>query len=309
MSGGLIGQAGEVTRHAGRLTWQVVIATALALSAATYGIGVVGLWRRAGRGRGVTWLNVVSFYAGLGTLVIALLSPLVALSDVLFSAHMGQHELLMLVAAPLLVMGKPWLTAAWAVPARWRSVPFGVVRATPLRHGWRAITAPVTILVLHALALWIWHIPGLFEGALKNESVHAFQHLCFFVTAALFWWALVRGRYGRAGYGAAALFVFMTAMHSGILGALITVAGRLWYPLYAGRSRSVGVDPLADQQLAGLIMWIPAGVLLTVLALGLFAAWLGEAERRDASHPRWPTPASDRVDQQTATAAEHASGR
>jgi putative membrane protein len=90
------------------------------------------------------------------------------------------------------------------------------------------------------------------------------------------------------------LFVFITALHSGILGALITFAGQLWYPIYEARARAAGVDPLRDQQLAGLLMWIPAGVLLMVVGLALFAAWLGEAERRaragDAALARGPIP-------------------
>ncbi|HEY8923786.1 MAG TPA: cytochrome c oxidase assembly protein [Polyangia bacterium] len=260
--------------------WDIAIVLVLAASVAMYTTGLARLWRRAGRGRGVGMLNVGAFAGGIGALIVALLSPIDALSDVLFSAHMGQHELLMLVAAPLLVVGKPWLTGAWSLPERLRVRALARLQRPPVRRSWRAVSAPVTILVLHALALWIWHLPVLFEAAMRDERVHAFQHLGFFVTAALFWWALVRGRYGRGGYGAAALFVFLTAMHSGILGALITVAGRLVYPIYGPRSRAAGVDPLADQQLAGLLMWIPAGVLLAALALALFAAWLGEVERR-----------------------------
>ncbi len=215
-----------------------------------------------------------------GAIAVALLSRLDALADVLFSAHMGQHEILMLVAAPLLVMGKPWLTAAWALPERRRASLLAVSKRRTVRGPFRVLTGPLTILILHAVALWIWHVPGLFEHALRNENVHAFQHFCFFATAALFWWTLVNGRYGRAGYGAAVVFVFLTGLHSGVLGALITVAGRLWYPLHGARSAAAGVDPLRDQQLAGLLMWIPAGVLLMVLGLALLAAWLGEAERR-----------------------------
>jgi putative membrane protein len=260
--------------------WDIAIVLALAASVAMYATGLARLWQRAGRGRGVGMMNVGAFAGGIGALVVALLSPIDALSDVLFSAHMGQHELLMLVAAPLLVVGKPWLTGAWSLPERLRVRALARLQRPPVRRSWRAVSAPVTILVLHALALWIWHLPVLFEGAMRDERVHAFQHLGFFTTAALFWWALVRGRYGKGGYGAAALFVFLTAMHSGILGALITVAGRLIYPIYGPRSRAAGVDPLADQQLAGLLMWIPAGVLLAALALALFAAWLGEVERR-----------------------------
>jgi putative membrane protein len=267
-------------RNPGARAWDGIMAAALATSTLVYVSGLLRLWRHAGRGHGVRAVNAFAFAGGIATLVIALLSPLDALSDVLFSAHMGQHELLMLVAAPLLVMGKPWLTAAWALPARWRSAVLPLGQAPVLRQPFRAVTAPVAILVLHALALWIWHIPGLFEGAMKNESVHALQHACFFITAALFWWALVQGRYGRGGYGAGLLFVFITGMHSGILGALITFGRRLWYPLYDQRARAAGLDPLRDQQLAGLLMWIPAGVILLVLGLALMAAWLGEAERR-----------------------------
>jgi putative membrane protein len=263
--------------------WDVAIAVILTASLALYTFGLVRLWRNAGRGRGVGWTNLLCFIGGIGALVIALLSPLDSWSDALFSAHMGQHELLILVAAPLLVMGKPWLTAAWSLPARWRARALAVLQRPAIRGPWRILTGPVTILVLHAVALWIWHVPWLFQHAMENETVHAVQHLCFFVTAVLFWWALVQGRYGRSGYGAGVLFVFITGMHSGILGALITFAGRLWYPIYDARTRAAGADPLHDQQLAGLLMWIPAGLVLVILGLTLFAAWLGEAERRTRS--------------------------
>ena len=149
-----------------------------------------------------------------------------------------------------------------------------------LRDGWRFASSPLLILLLHALVLWLWHIPVLFEAALENEGIHALQHGSFFLTAVLFWWGIARGRYGRGGYGLACGFVFATAMHTSVLGALLTVASRLWYPSYAARAAPWAIDVLADQQLAGLIMWVPAGVLLSLLALGLFAAWLGEASRR-----------------------------
>jgi putative membrane protein len=113
--------------------------------------------------------------------------------------------------------------------------------------------------------------------------LHALQHFCFFFTAALFWWTLVQGRYGRAGYGAGVLFVFITSVHSGILGALMTFGRALWYPTYDAPARAAGIDPLRDQQLAGLLMWIPAGLILMIVGLALCAAWLGEAERRARS--------------------------
>jgi cytochrome c2 len=127
--------------------------------------------------------------------------------------------------------------------------------------------------------LWAWHLPVAFEWALHDSNVHAMQHLMFFITAALFWWAIIHGRYGRLGYGMAVFFVFATAMHTALLGVLLTYATHLWYPTYA----HTAPHALEDQQLAGLIMWIPAGVIFTLIALALFAAWLGESERRARS--------------------------
>jgi putative membrane protein len=149
-------------------------------------------------------------------------------------------------------------------------------------RAWRALTAPLLVVLVHGIVVWLWHIPALFDAAMRSEAVHSVQHASFFFTAALFWWAIVRGRYGRLGYGLAVGFVFATAMHTSILGALITVAGSLWYPVYAARGAPFGIDATEDQSLAGLVMWIPAGLVLTFAALALFAAWLGEAGRRVA---------------------------
>jgi putative membrane protein len=136
--------------------------------------------------------------------------------------------------------------------------------------------------VLHAIALWIWHIPALYQAALRSDYIHGVQHFFFFVTASLFWWALIHGRYGRVGYGIAVLYVFVTTLHSGILGALLTFSSRVWYPYYQRAGLAWGIDPVEDQQLAGLIMWVPAGIILVVLGLSLFAMWLSEAEKRVA---------------------------
>ena len=92
----------------------------------------------------------------------------------------------------------------------------------------------------------------------------------------------MHGRYGRIGYGIAVLYVFLTAVHSSVLGALLTVAPSIWYPWYAATARAWEINALHDQQLAGLVMWVPSGVIFIVLGLALFAAWLGEAERRAA---------------------------
>jgi cytochrome c oxidase assembly factor CtaG len=193
---------------------------------------------------------------------------------------MTQHEILMLVAAPLLVLGRPLVVLLWSLPADARQRVGKLVTGDGVAMAWRVTTAPLTTLLVHGLAVWVWHVPRLFDAALESEPIHALQHLCFFVSAALFWWAIIHGRYGRAGYGVSVLFVFATALHQSVLGALLTLGRVVWYPLAAARARETGFDPLQDQQLAGLLMWVPSGVLFTLLGLALFSAWLGDSERR-----------------------------
>ena len=239
-------------------------------------------WRRAGTGRGISAWAAVSFAAGWLTLAVALVSPVAWLSEFLFSVHMTQHTLLMLVAAPLLTFGHPILAWMWALDDRSRESVARVFRRPRVLRGWHALTAPLAVFLIQAAALWLWHIPSWYQAALRHDAIHAMEHLCFVVAGSLFWWAMVHGRYGRGGYGLGVLYVFLTAIHSGGLGALLTVAPSLWYPDYAAPATRWNVDALADQQLAGLLMWIPAGVVFIVFGLALIAAWLGEAERRVA---------------------------
>ncbi|HEX4667412.1 MAG TPA: cytochrome c oxidase assembly protein, partial [Chthoniobacterales bacterium] len=228
-------------------------------------------------------MEISCFVAGWLTLVIALVSPLHPWGSVLFSAHMTQHELLMLLAAPLLVLGRPLIPFLWALPrstARWIS---GWTKACWWRATWLFITAPFVAWLIHAIVLWSWHIPVLFQATLHNEFVHALQHICFLGSALLFWWAVVHGRQRAMGFGAAVLYMFTTALHSGLLGALLTFAGRVWYPMYSNTTTAWGLTPLEDQQLGGLIMWIPAGVVYIVAGLVLFAGWLRESGKRTHS--------------------------
>jgi putative membrane protein len=193
---------------------------------------------------------------------------------------MTQHEILMLVSAPLLVFGRPLFVMMWAFSQRSRERIGHWTKRRDVSTAWRAVTAPASVFLLHAAALWIWHLPVLYEAALKNDGIHAVQHLSFLMTAALFWWGMVHGRYGRIGYGAAVLYVFLTAIHSSVLGALLAVAPYVWYPSYATSAIQWNVDALIDQQLAGLLMWVPSGVIFIVFGLAMMAAWLGESERR-----------------------------
>lgn len=133
---------------------------------------------------------------------------------------------------------------------------------------------------LNVGVLWVWHMPFLYEAALASEPVHWLQHASFLGAAGLFWWTLVEGRYGRAGYGVASLFVFVTALQGNVLAALLLFSPEAWYPSHRIRTPQWGLSALEDQQLAGLVLWVPAGVLLGLVALALFANWLGEIERR-----------------------------
>jgi putative membrane protein len=261
-------------------TWEPVTIGLVLLSAVLYALGLLQLWRRAGVDRGIRVWEAAAFAAGLLSIGAALLSPLAWLSTILFSAHMTQHEILMLVSAPMLVFGRPLQAFLWAFrPARREQIA-RLTQRSSIAATWHALTDPAAVFLLHAAALWIWHIPPLYDAAIANEAVHAGQHASFLITAALFWWGMVHGRYGRISYGVGVLYVFLTALHSSVLGALLTVAPNVWYPPYVRTGAEWRVDALQDQQLAGLLMWVPSGVIFIVFGLALLAAWLGESERR-----------------------------
>ncbi len=250
----------------------------LGLLAVVYAIGVARLWGTAGRGQGVRSFETVAFACGWLALAVALLPPLDEWSDEWLAAHMIQHELLMVVAAPLLAAAAPGIAMVWALPSPARRRVLEWVRRPPLTTTWTVLTAPLAVFVLHGLALWTWHLPSLYDYALQHESVHVLEHACFFGSAALFWWGIAHGRYGRVGYGVAVLYVFATMVHAGVLGALLTFSPRVWYAPYAAQ-HSAGLTPLEDQQLAGLLMWIPAGLVTVGGGLILFAAWLRQSDR------------------------------
>jgi putative membrane protein len=251
----------------------------LLASLGLYFCGVGRLWRSAGVGHGVTLRQAGAFAGAMLALFVALVL-LHELSEQLFAAHMVQHELLMLVAAPLAAAGAPFLAWLWVLPAHLRRGLMLAVRRPVILGMTAVITAPASVWLLHGVALWTWHIPSLYEAALRSELVHVAQHLSFFTSAVLFWWGLGHGRYGRIGYGAAVVYVFATAVHSGILGALLTFSPHVWYPLYANTASTFGLTPLEDQQLAGLLMWVPASIVFIAGGLAFFAAWLKESERR-----------------------------
>ncbi len=257
----------------------------LALSLA-YGIALSHLWRSAGVGRLVARWQVAAYYGGVATLAIALLSPVDPLGGMLFSAHMVQHVLLIMVAAPLLALGAPAHTWIWMLPLylRRRLAHWWVLRPY-LRHTVRLLCLPIPIWLASALSLWVWHVPRLYEAALDNDFVHALEHASFVATAWLFWGAVFKlSSRSKMGNGVAILLLFTAALQSGILGALITFARVPWYARYQSTTAGWGLTVLADQQLAGVIMWVPAGLVYMVAMLAILGMLL--ASQDDRARPR-----------------------
>jgi putative membrane protein len=247
-----------------------------------YAWGMRNVWKRASAGHGITKRHYSCFLGALLALLIAFASPLDALSDVLFSAHMVQHMVLILIAAPLLVMSDFPLAFLWAVPrAQAQNLGYRSQQLTTLSRIWRALSSAVFAWLLFALTMWVWHASTLYEAALRNEAIHALEHLVFLGSAMLFWWALLKPTTQKhVQYGMAIPYLFTTILQSGILGALMTFSSRPWYSYYTTLVTSWGITPLQDQQLAGLIMWIPGGAIFTLLDIGYFAAWLRVLEER-----------------------------
>jgi cytochrome c oxidase assembly factor CtaG len=212
--------------------------------------------------------------------------PVHTLGETLFSVHMVEHELLMTVAAPLLVLGRPLIAFLWALPQPARRDLGSLSRARTVHRAWLFATTAIVAWTLHAIALWVWHLPALFEAALGSELVHSLQHLCFLGAALLYWTSLLRHRHNSESRGAAVISLFATTLHSSILGALLTLGTVAWYPLYSTRSVAWGLTAIEDQQLAGLVMWVPGGLVYMGAALALAAMWLGESETRTR---RWET--------------------
>jgi putative membrane protein len=262
--------------------WSLDPGTAIPIMLAglLYIIGARKLARGAGsHGRPARRARALCFAMGWMALVLALLSPVHAAAESLFAMHMMQHEILMVIAAPLLVLSRPVVQMLWALPAPWRRRLGRAFHVRPVRSAWTGFSSIRGAWVAHAIAIWAWHLPVLYERTLTSSLAHGAQHASFVFTALLFWWSIARSRAARTS-GVVALFT--TAVHTSALGALIALSRVPWYPAYGETSGAWGLSALEDQQLAGLIMWMPATVAYAAAALWLVAGWLREPRARGA---------------------------
>ncbi|HEY8976442.1 MAG TPA: cytochrome c oxidase assembly protein [Burkholderiaceae bacterium] len=256
---------------------ETLLAFMMVASVAGYAKGVATLWRRAGAGRGIRVRQVVAFGAGWGTLVVALYSPVDTLADRSFAAHMTQHELLMIVAAPLLAASRTYEAWSWALRKR------GVRALATLATAWRWLAVPTRAWWLHAAALWLWHVPALFLAALRDEDIHALQHASFFLSALLFWWAVFGSR-RRNHQGTALALLVTTMLQMNALGLLLTFAPQPWYA--ADEPPLWGLTALEDQQVGALIMWMFGGMVYAAAALAVVLRWLGPSSDAASQPPR-----------------------
>jgi putative membrane protein len=237
----------------------------LLLAAGLFAFGWRRLHARSSLGADRLVTRARLFAGGWLVLTAALVSPLHQAGERSFAAHMFEHELIMLAAAPMLVLAEPLAVMIWAFPPAGRG-RIGLLTATaPIERAWRFFTGAVTATLVQAAALWLWHAPALFDLALASDGWHAAQHLSFLVSALFFWTAMLSR---RTAPGIAALCLVATSIVSGALGALMAFATSPWYAGYARLGIApFGLSPAEDQQLAGLLMWVPGGLVHAGAAL------------------------------------------
>lgn len=249
--------------------WQPSILIGLALLAGGYW-GAVNRWRsHVGGATPVSGGQQGWFFLGIVTLFVALISPLDGLSDAyLFSAHMLQHMLLSVVAPPLLLLGTPgWLLRP-------------LLRLPGVARVGRGLTRPIVAFAVFNAVFAVWHLPGLYEATLQNDAIHIVEHVLFMATGVLNWWPVLSPmpELPRLAYPAQVAYLFLEGLPATFLGALIVFSPTVLYPTYAAAARVSALSAFDDQQAAGLIMWMPGGMIY-LLALSLvFRAWLSSEQ-------------------------------
>lgn len=220
--------------------------------------------------------DALRFGLGVTATAVATVSPLDQMADALASAHMGQHVLLVMVAGPLIATSGPVTSFMGGLP-RWMRQRVGQVRRrlrlTPSRSAHSA--HPIAAWLALAGSLWFWHAAVPYQLAIQRPVFHLIEHVSFLAASAFFWSAVLRPnrRFGP-GRGFRVMMIFTMAFQGVILAALITFSPDPWYPVYSESVSAWGLDPITDQQLAGLLMWIPSGLLYTGAGVGLVLSWV-----------------------------------
>jgi cytochrome c oxidase assembly factor CtaG len=274
-----VAHAHGVERHEEVAGWTFDpwIVIPLAAFATMYAVGAAVLLQRRYSSRiGARCWRDLACFVGWLSLVGALVSPLHWLGEHLFTFHMIEHEILMAISAPLIVIARPVGTLLWSLPRPAR-LPIGRWMRRPVSQAaWNWLSTARNATLMHGIAIWLWHAPPLFDAVLGSVLLHRLQHASFFVTAVLFWWSVFR----RSEAGLAAWHVFVTMLHTSVLGALMALAPRVLYQAQTATAAAWGLSPLEDQQLAGIIMWVPAGTVYAGAALALMAIWIKRAGER-----------------------------
>ena len=265
------------------------ILAGIALAAGLY---VFGWWRLCRYKSGCTVLPAWRgwcFAAGLASIAVALLSPIEVFSELFFFVHMTQHLLLVVVAAPLLWLAAPLLPMMEALPEGLR-LGLGrlLVSGSPLYRLFGVFAHPLLALALFTGALAVWHVPPFYDAAQGQTAVHHLEHLIFLGTALLFWWPVIHPAGGprRLSYGASILYFVPVLLEGNLIGALLTFANHPIYATYQQVPRLWGISVVQDQQLGGLIMWVPGGLVYLIpifVLLTLLLKQEGKAGEETAS--------------------------
>ncbi len=238
-----------------------------------------GAWAR----RGWPVWRTLLFLLGLTALVAALASPIDTIALELFSIHMVQHMLLLVVAAPLLMAGAPIRPLLRGLPqVLRRTVIRAIARNSAFRALVHAVRHPLIAAALYVVGLYAWHVPALYDAALDHPVVHAFEHLWFLTAALIFWSVVIDPAPFRATLPYAARIPFLLlvgAAQNTILGGLLAFSDRVYYGHYATTALAWGVDPVTDQRLGGAIMWVPGDLIFLTAASFSFFLWLQSEEQ------------------------------
>jgi putative membrane protein len=260
------------------LTWSLApeVVLPVIIFALVYSYGV---WRLISRKDPVrpTTTELGLFASGMVMIALAVISPLCRLASTMAWAHMVQHAILVVVAPPLILLGRPGAVFAAAMPRSFPSAKF--------------VRSPALATTVYGMAIWFWHGPRFYQAGLLDATVHLAMYASLLAAAFIFWRAVIeaiRSPGGQSGIMAVCLLV--TIIHTGLLGALLTFSHSLWYPLVSAQAGSWGLSPLEDQELAGLIMWVPMGMIYIVAALAVIGAWVNTLTAVRAADARSSRP-------------------